>query len=56
MYDPEQKDNIDSWQKFTTVFVSKIHSLTVVDVDDKTLKLSQQSVDGKALGAIKISK
>lgn len=56
LYNPEQQDDADSWQKFTDKFISKIHSLTVVDVDGKTLKLSQQSADGKELDAIKISK
>lgn len=56
LYNPEQQDDSDSWQKFTDKFISKVHTLTVVDINGKTLKLSQQTADGKELDAIEITK
>ena len=35
LYNPEQTDDPDSWQKFTDKFFSAAHSLTVADVDGK---------------------
>ena len=56
LYNPEQNDDQDSWQKFTCRFVSNVHSLTVADVDGKALILSQVAADGKELDKIKITK
>jgi len=56
LYNPEQNEDPDSWQKFTTKFVSNVHSLTVADVDGKTLVLRQVAADGKELDKIKITK
>ena len=33
LYDPEQQDDPASWQPFTYKHISKVHTLTVVDVD-----------------------
>ena len=49
LYNPEQHDDPDSWQEFTDKFVSKVHSLTVADVDGKTLTVRQLSADGQEL-------
>ncbi len=46
LYNPEQQDDPDSWQKFTDKFVSTVHSLTVADVDGKTLTIRQVTADG----------
>lgn len=56
LYNPEQQDDPDSWQKFTTRFISKLHSFTVVDINGKTLTLRQLNADGKELDAITINK
>ncbi len=56
LYNPEQQDNTDSWQKFTDKFISKVHTFTVVDVNGKSLKLSQQTADGKEVDAFEITK
>ena len=56
LYNPEQENKPDSWQKFTDKFISTVHSLTLVDVDGKTLRLQQLSADGKVLDAIEIRK
>jgi acid phosphatase type 7 len=56
LYNPEQTDDPDSWQKYTDKFISTVHSLSVVDVDGKTLVMRQLSPEGKELDAITISK
>jgi predicted phosphodiesterase len=56
LYNPEQQNDPDSWQKFTDKFISTVHSITVVDIDTNTLKLRQLTADGKELDAIEIKK
>jgi acid phosphatase type 7 len=56
LYNPEQNNDPDSWQKFTDKFVSIEHSFTVADVDGKTLIIRQISADGKELDNFKIIK
>jgi acid phosphatase type 7 len=56
LYNPEQNNDPDSWQKFTDKFVSSIHSLTVADVDGKTMTIKQLDVNGKELDSFKITK
>lgn len=56
LYDPEQQDDKASWQTFTNKFLSQQHSLTVVDVTGKTLRLKQISETGKELDAFRIVK
>src|SRR5882724_1370051 len=56
LYNPEQNDDADSWQKYTDRFISNLHSLSVVDVDGKTFRLRQVSPEGKELDAITITK
>jgi 3',5'-cyclic AMP phosphodiesterase CpdA len=56
LYNPEQNNDPDSWQKFTTKFYSNINSLTVVDMNDKTMTVRQLDVDGKELDSFKITK
>jgi predicted phosphodiesterase len=56
LYNPEQQNNPDSWQKFTDKFISTIHSFTVVDVKGKTLKLKQVDINGKVVDALEINK
>ena len=47
LYNPEQQDKPETWQPFTDKFVSKTHSITVADVDGKTLTVRQVSADGE---------
>ncbi len=47
LYNPEQHDDPKSWQEFTHVFVSKINSVTVADVDGRKLTIRQIDADGK---------
>lgn len=56
LYNPEQNNDPDSWQKFTDKFISNQHSLTVVDVDGKSLKIKQLNADGKELDTFNITK
>jgi len=56
LYNPEQTTDKDSWQKFTTTFESRVHSFTVMDVNGKTLTLSQVDINGKEVDRIKITK
>ncbi len=56
LYNPEQTNDPDSWQKYTDKFISTIHSLSVIDVDGKSFTLRQISPDGKEVDSIKITK
>jgi acid phosphatase type 7 len=56
LYNPEQNNDPDSWQKFTTKFHSNSHSLTIVDMDGKTMSVKQVNVDGKEIDSFKITK
>jgi acid phosphatase type 7 len=56
LYNPEQNDDPDSWQKFTDKFISTVHSLTVADVDGKTLTVRQLTADGRELDRFQITK
>jgi hypothetical protein len=56
LYNPEQTNDPDSWQKFTYHFFSTIHSLTVADVTEKKLTIHQIAEDGKELDKFVITK
>ena len=56
LYNPEQQTEPETWQKFTSKFVSQIHSFTVVDVHGKSLVLKQVSEDGSVLDQIHVTK
>ena len=47
LYDPEQEDDAASWQEFTQVFLSKIHSLTIADVEGSSITIRQVSESGE---------
>lgn len=56
LYNPEQNNDPDSWQKFTSTFFSNVHSLTVADVDGKKLTIRQIDVNGKELDSFTVTK
>jgi Phosphodiesterase/alkaline phosphatase D len=56
LYNPEQQTDPSSWQPFTDKFLSREHSLSVVDIDGKTLRLRQISETGKEIDAFRIAK
>lgn len=56
LYNPEQNDDPDSWQKFTDKFISNTHSLTVADVEGTRLTIRQLKADGTELDKIIVTK
>ncbi len=56
LYNPEQQDAPETWPAFTARFVSKIHSVTLVDVDGRRLSLRQVAADGQELDRVVIRK
>lgn len=56
LYNPEQEGHPETWQEFTKVFVSKTHSLTVMDLDRRQLTLRQLDGAGKEIDRFQIRK
>jgi acid phosphatase type 7 len=56
LYDSEQQDKPETWQPFTDKFISKIHSITVADVDGKSLTIRQVSAEGEVLDRFVVTK
>jgi acid phosphatase type 7 len=56
LYNPEQQDDPASWQTFTTKFVSKVNSFTVVDAHGHKLAIRQISQDGKELDSFVVAR
>jgi len=56
LYNPEQQNDPDSWQKFTDKFISTTHSFTTVDINGKTAVIQQQDAGGKKLDMFTITK
>ena len=55
-YDPDQTDNVPTWQPFTMKLVSDVYSFTVVDVEGLKLTLRQISETGEELDRIVVTK
>ena len=56
LYNPEQQPDPGSWQGFTDKFISQVHSLSVVDIDRKTFRLTQVSETGETVDSFRIVK
>ena len=56
LYNPEQQDDPASWQEFTFKHISKVHSLTVADVDGSTLTVRQLTPDGDEVDRFVVTK
>ncbi len=56
LYNPEQQDDPTSWQPFTDKFVSKVNSLTVVNVKGPSLTVRQVTADGQELDRFTVEK
>jgi hypothetical protein len=56
LYNPEQTNDPDSWQKFTNKFFSTAHSLSFVQIVGKTFKLQQITTEGKVVDSFEIVK
>jgi predicted phosphodiesterase len=55
-YDPDQTDNVPTWQPFTMKLVSDVYSFTVVDIDGTRLTLRQISEQGDELDRLVVTK
>jgi len=56
LYNPEQQTDPASWQPFTSKFISQVHSLSVVDIEGKTLHFKQLSETGEPVDSFRIAK
>lgn len=56
LYNPEQQGKPETWQPFTDKFISQVHSMSVVDVEGKTLRLKQVSDTGEVVDSFRITK
>ncbi len=56
LYNPEQENDPDSWQKFTYKFFSTDHSLTYIESIGETLHFKQIASSGKVVDEFKLSK
>ena len=56
LYDPGQETDPASWQPFTEVFKSNVHSATVADVEGKRVSVRQIGDDGSLLDSFTITK
>src|SRR5262249_28264382 len=56
LYNTEQQDDRASWQEFTVKHISKVHSLTVADIDGLTLTIRQITPDGEEVDRFTITK
>jgi predicted phosphodiesterase len=56
LYDPEQENDSDTWQKFTSKFISTKHTFTVADLKGNTLIVQQLDANGKPVDSFTITK
>jgi len=56
LYNPEQQDDPGSWQEFTHKFVSKVHTLTIADVDGPSLTIRQVTAHGEEVDRFVVTK
>ena len=56
LYDTDQNDDASTWLEFTAKFNSKVHSLTVADVEGRTARFRQVSAAGDVIDSFVISK
>ncbi len=56
LYNPEQQTDPASWQAFTDKFISQVHSLSLVDIEGRTLRLKQVSETGDVVDSFRIAK
>jgi acid phosphatase type 7 len=56
LYNPEQQDDPASWQDFTYKHISKVHSLTVVDVEGRTVTVREVTAGGDEVDRFVITK
>lgn len=56
LYNPEQQNLPSSWQEFTAKYFAEKHSLTLVDVKDRTLSVRQLSEEGVEVDRFTLTK
>jgi predicted phosphodiesterase len=56
LYNPEQENDSDSWQKFTNKFISTVHSITSAEVKGNKLVIRQIDTNGKELDKFVVEK
>jgi acid phosphatase type 7 len=56
LYNPEMQALPATWQPFTDKFISTVHTITVADVDGKTLTVRQVGADGQVLDRFVVTK
>lgn len=56
LYNPEQQDDPASWPPFTTRFISKVHTFTVVDTTADRLSVRQLDADGTVLDRFDVTR
>jgi hypothetical protein len=56
LYNPDQQDDPESWMGFTDKFISKVHSLTVAEINGRAAKFRQVSATGEEVDAFTITK
>jgi hypothetical protein len=56
LYNVDQTTDTDNWMKFTSKFVSDVHSFTLAEVKGKTLEIKQLTATGKVLDKFVIEK
>jgi hypothetical protein len=56
LYNPEQENDPDSWQKFTSKFVSSVHSLSIAEINNNELTIRQIDMNGKEIDHFKLKK
>jgi predicted phosphodiesterase len=56
LYNVDLTTDTDNWMKFTSKFVSDVHSFTLVEVNAKTLEIKQITATGKVLDKFVIEK
>ena len=56
LYNPEQQEDLATWQPFTNKFISTVNSFTQVDANGGTLTIRQISKDGKEVDKFVLTK
>ncbi len=56
LYDPEQQDDPASWQEFTVKHISKVHTLTVAEIDGANLTVRQLNGEGNEVDRFSVTK
>ena len=56
LYNPEQENDPDTWQKFTHKFISTVHTLTSAAINGNKLVIRQLDINGKEMDRFVVEK